>query len=124
MKLTDVKARETTVLKVRDPNTGDYLYDGKVPVTITLKGMHSDPFQNELLRQKHASSQKKNQVKSAQNEREDAAKLYASVFVSWTGIDGECNAENAKAVLEPDSMAWLRMQVSEELVELAESLKK
>lgn len=126
MNILEVKPVETFVLKVRDPNTGDYLSDGKKPVTITLKGMHTDAFQQELIKQRTENERnaKRGITLSAAQERTNSAKLYAAVTVEWAGIDGECTKSNAQAIYEPESMSWLRSQISDALIEHAQSLKK
>lgn len=126
MNLLDVKPIETCVVKLRDPNTGEQLMDGKKPVTITLKGMHTDAFQSELNRQRAetARNEKRNIVLSPSQERANSAKLYAAVTLSWSGIDGECTKEAAQNLYEPEHMAWLRSQISDALIEHAQSIKK
>lgn len=129
MDILSVKTIETTVIHLRSPVDSQELFDGKTPVTITLAGMHTDAFQLEITRQQQEDKQrdKRGQTKSPLQERIDTAKLYASVTKEWTGIskDGkpvECNLDNAIEIYKPESMAWLRKQISDALRELAGKL--
>lgn len=126
MKLIDVKPIETISVHLRDPNTGAKLFDDRVPVTITLKGMHTDAFQSVLNTQQaeNRKNEKRGIVKTPAQERADSAALYAAVTVAWKGIDGECTKDAAMALYEPEHMAWLRAQISDALIEHAQSIKK
>lgn len=129
MNILDVKPIETVTIRLRNPGTGEELFDGKTPVTITLAGMHTDLFQAEITRQQaeEKGREKRNQTKTPLQERIDTAKLYASVTREWSGIskDGkplDFNFDNAIEIYKPEHMAWLRKQVGDGLKDLAGKL--
>jgi hypothetical protein len=117
---------ETLTVELRHPTTGAPLMEGDKTVSITLKGMHTDAWGDEVRRQSEADEKRK---KSAAESRRDAARLYACVTVAWSGItkgakEVECTPEEARKLYEPESAAWLRSQVSAALLAHAEGIKK
>lgn len=127
MNLAEIKTEEFVTLEVLHPATGE-----KTGAEIKLKGMHTDAWQSEF--QKQLALKEKREAKGITpkpaQSRAESARLYAAVTASWKGITGkdgkplECSAEAAEALYEPEHMAWLRAQISDALLNHANSIKK
>lgn len=126
MDLLKLSATETTKVMLRDPKTGNQLLDGKSQVSITITSYDRDKVIDEARSQKiekDAIKEEKGYI-SAERDRHFNARIYASCIVSWSGIDGECNFDNAYALFYPESMGWLRVQIDDALTAHTNKLKK
>lgn len=114
-------AEQGSKYEVKDPG-GDPLYQdeaGKIPVTITLAGTESalwrkaeDVVYNRRL--KSSNPRQNFAAKTAEEQRQDAAYLLASVTLAWDGIvfkgeKLECTRDNAKMIYL--ALPFLREQV-------------
>lgn len=100
------------VLHLEDPATGEKLYDGETPVTITVRGMDCT-----ALREKRKDIERRQAEGEEISPEQSGAELLAAVTVGWSGIglhsDEELpfSFENAVALyLDPDA-EWICGQV-------------
>lgn len=126
MNLNELKTKEAIVLHVRHPETGEPLYEDGSPVTITLRGMHTDVVQEEIKAQgrRKREAEKKGEATTAEQDRKDNAAIYAAATISWTGHDEEFSRKAAQLLYEPEEMIWLRSQIDDKLKQHGESIKK
>lgn len=118
-------AEEGTVYEVKDPNGEPLLQEGSTPekpkpVTITLAGTDSERWtkaEDIIYNRRQKSSNPRNMfaAKTAEEQRQDAAFLLASVTLAWDGVvlDGkplECTQANAK-------MLYLKVKMVREQVD-------
>lgn len=99
-------------LHLKDPATGDPLYSGKTPVTITVRGGDS-----EVVAEKRKEIERRRAKGEEINEAEAGAELLAAITIRWKGIGLRstkalpCSPENAKKLyLDPDA-EWICGQV-------------
>lgn len=117
MDLTDLNlsAAGSSDLTLCHPATGEDLYDGDSPVTITLLGKDSKEYRAAVA--KRANSHLRNRkVQTVEQAQQDGIDLLASVTVDWSGItengeDLECTPAEVKRVYR--EYAWIREQVDE-----------
>lgn len=122
MDIAKLKTTETTTVHLRDPETGEKLYENDEPVTITLQGFHTDAWQDE---QSAVDAERERLSKRAKGAgRREMARLLAAVTTAWSAVDGECTKDSALKLYEPEGAAWLRSQLNDALIEHAKNIKK
>ncbi|SMP37053.1 hypothetical protein [Shimia sagamensis] len=113
IKLSPRKAADGgAVLHLKDPATGEELFDGDKPVTITVKGADS-----EAVQEARRDVERRRVSGEEISEAEAGAEFLAAVTMDWQGIglgstkSLKCNKENAKRLfLHPDA-EWICGQV-------------
>lgn len=113
IKLSPRKAADGgAVLHLKDPATGEELFDGGKPVTITVKGADS-----EAVQEARRDVERRRVSGEEISEAEAGAEFLAAVTMDWQGIglgstkSLKCNKENAKRLfLHPDA-EWICGQV-------------
>ncbi len=113
IKLSPRKAADGgAVLHLKDPATGEELFDGGKPVTITVKGADS-----EAVQEARRDVERRRVSGEEISEAEAGAEFLAAVTMDWQGIglgstkSLKCSKENAKRLfLHPDA-EWICGQV-------------
>lgn len=87
-----------STLHFRNPETGELAYNGDIPLTLTIKGMHGNEalrIESEQLarkrREKGKNQKKEDYVtfEDIQDTREMLAEKFARLSTGWTGFPGE-----------------------------------
>lgn len=109
----DVKAasEKGAVLHLKHPMTGEKLFDGDEPVTITVIGRDS-PAVSAVMKDLDRRKSKGEDI----DEHERGLELLAAVVKDWSGIelDGEpleCNKANARKLFADPRTEWIGEQV-------------
>ena len=125
MNILELHPIQTTVVHLKNPATGEEIYDGKKPVIITLKSTDCDAFINvtrEILARE--SSKPAGEFRTAQQERNDQARQLAAVTVDWTGLDAPFSHDEAVALYSDERSRPYREQLFTALNALHESVGK
>lgn len=109
----DVKAaaEKGAVLHVKHPSTGEKLYDGKTPVTITVIGRDS-PSVVAAMRDIERRKAKGEDI----DRNEEGLELLSAVVTDWQGVefDGKplkCTKANARKLFSDPRTEWIGEQV-------------
>jgi len=111
----NVSAAGSSELTLRHPATGEDLYDGDNPVTVTLLGKDSKEYRQAVART--ANSRLRNRkVQTVEQAQQDGIDLLSAVTLGWQGITEngeplECTQHEVKRVYR--EYAWIREQVDE-----------
>lgn len=123
--LPQEKLEVPATLHLLDPIHGDELFNGDVPMTITVYGMESEIAKNTMKRR----AQKQLNSRSKQNIDETIefnTQFLAKLITGWTGINEnneplEYSRENAAELLR--KYAWVREQVDAFVTERSNFIK-
>lgn len=127
--INTLAARDTFVLEIRHPESGEILRDdeGKT-VSIELYGSASSIYRNAINAMNNRLTKTKRSKPTAEQMREESTLLLVACTAKMNNLGDESGViktkEQVKDLYEKDSMLWLRQQVDEAIGDIGNFLEK